>query len=103
MINRAKEIASEVANYLQTAVGEMGHGYETMPGLYGIEDLPPLRQRLARRGDGSLADAFYNDEGLMHDLAGDRIYDAAGDDDNLFNEILSHMPRHINWDDLKRK
>ena len=75
----AEDIAYEVKSYVETAVGEMGHQFESIDDLEW--NFPRIHANLKGMKPkpwdwkGWLSDELYNDARLVQDLAGDRIYD----------------------------
>jgi hypothetical protein len=69
------DLAFSVKSYVENAVSEMG--YDDDPWLEGkIKDrYEAAKRRGVRDLSGWLGDEFYNDSGIVSDLAGDRICD----------------------------
>lgn len=102
MSSKAQKIAWEISSYLEIAVGEMAWEFR---GPYGAVDLLTTREMrdAARNGRyDALADMLYNDEDLMRELVGDRLYDLTGKDAELRDAVIAQLPSHINWEPLRK-
>lgn len=72
-MSAAQNVARAAARYVEDAVGEMG--YDKWVQDEHSEKIAAAKKQGVRDIGGWLADEFYNDAGVVEDLAGDRMYD----------------------------
>ena len=99
----AASIASQCKSYVETTLGEMAFEYTRSDAK---DYFPEAYKKVAKARDwqGALADELYNDEDMIKDLAGDKIFDllsrnALPSDDATYNAYakvvagyFTHLP-----------